>query len=321
MDSTSNFSSDQGSQSRAFLNQKEYSAKDYKLIDESAIEPNSGNCHLSLQVGLHRLSYCVLDTLRNKYIALESKAIHSISDFATLLPQLNDWINTNTLLQWKYKSVSAAIVHNKSTLVPNALYEKSKERDFVDFNLIADRTDRLGGFQDAMAVTDIASDQLINLEAVNLYMQTGSIEEVLTKSFSQIKIMHYSTTLIEGMLMKYKNQGKKMLLINFHRGAFDLIFLDDNSVKLYNSYTYQTKEDFVYFVLFVCEQLKLNPEKVELMITGELEKKSEYYHLLYTYIRNISFSDRNGTFEYSYVLDELPSQFFYNLFSQYQCVS
>ena len=96
--------------------------------------------------------------------------------------------------------------------------------------------------------------------------------------------------------------------------------IDKNQLKIYNSFNYQTKEDFVYYILFACEQLSLNPELIETEVFGELDKHSEYYSMLYTYIRNITISKSPGDFEYSYQFEDLPSHYYYNLFSQYLCV-
>ena len=57
----------------------------------------------------------------------------------------------------------------------------------------------------------------------------------------------------------------------------------------YNIFEYETKEDFIYYILFTLEQLELSPEETNISIMGAINEQSELYEILYTYIRNISF--------------------------------
>jgi hypothetical protein len=67
----------------------------------------------------------------------------------------------------------------------------------------------------------------------------------------------------------------------------------------------------------VFEQLDLNPEKTELVLSGNLEKTSREFSLLYHYIRHVKFASLPGEFLYSYRMDEISSHKFVSLFAQY----
>ena len=56
-----------------------------------------------------------------------------------------------------------------------------------------------------------------------------------------------------------------------------------------NCFEYDTKEDFLYYLLFTAEQLSLNPEKFELILLGDINKNSPAYKMAWDYIKNISF--------------------------------
>ncbi|MBN4051586.1 DUF3822 family protein [bacterium AH-315-M05] len=275
------------------------------ILDESFDKKALSYYHLSIQLGLEGFSFCILDTKRNKYIGLGSSRFSKIHDYPNLCDEIKELIHKNDLLQNKYKSVSASIVHGKSTLIPTALFEKSNEKNYLLFNHSLENDE------------DIATDKLNNLDSLNLYALPHCVESTLKERFPAVKIYHHSSSLIEGLLIQYKNQNDKKLIIHFRSGSFDVVALDGKDLTLYNSFNYQTKEDFVYYILFVCEQLKLNPENLKLVLLGEIEKRSDHYSLLYKYIRNISFGERSGSFEYSYLFDEMPKHFYYNLFNQF----
>jgi hypothetical protein len=60
---------------------------------------------------------------------------------------------------------------------------------------------------------------------------------------------------------------------------------------LFNSFEYQTPEDFIYYLLFTAEQLSLNPEIFQLELLGTITRNDPYYAMAYKYIRNVSFFD------------------------------
>ena len=87
----------------------------------------------------------------------------------------------------------------------------------------------------------------------------------------------------------------------------------------YNSFHYSVKEDFIYFLIFVFEQLGLNPETTSLVLMGEIEKESAIFETIFQYIRNISFIPRNQAIDYSDVFDKLPSHYYYTLLNHKLC--
>ena len=62
----------------------------------------------------------------------------------------------------------------------------------------------------------------------------------------------------------------------------------NQKLLLYNTFEYQTKEDFIYYLLFTAEQLQLNPEIFQLKLFGKISKENELYQIAYKYIRNVS---------------------------------
>ena len=74
---------------------------------------------------------------------------------------------------------------------------------------------------------------------------------------------------------------------------FDLVVTQQNELKLYNRFKYQTKEDFIYYILFTAEQLGLNPEQFDCKFMGNIKKNDPFYDIAYKYIRNISLLSSN----------------------------
>ena len=60
---------------------------------------------------------------------------------------------------------------------------------------------------------------------------------------------------------------------------------------LFNSFQYKTPEDFIYYILFTCEQLQLNPETIPVQFLGAISEESDAFKIAYKYIRNCSLLD------------------------------
>jgi len=58
-------------------------------------------------------------------------------------------------------------------------------------------------------------------------------------------------------------------------------------IRNFNSYEYQTPEDFIYYVLFVMEQLKMDPREQLIQLAGKIDEHSDLYKTVYKFIRNV----------------------------------
>ena len=76
--------------------------------------------------------------------------------------------------------------------------------------------------------------------------------------------------------------------MNISQSLFDIVVLKDSKILFYNNFEYQTKEDFIYYVLFVSEQLGLNTEEFECVLMGAIKKDDDLYSIVYKYIRHVS---------------------------------
>jgi hypothetical protein len=68
----------------------------------------------------------------------------------------------------------------------------------------------------------------------------------------------------------------------------DILVLSQKQLLFYNSFPYTTKEDFIYYLLFTLEQLKLDTETVKTRLFGVVEEGDEIYTICYEYIQHLS---------------------------------
>ena len=135
-------------------------------------------------------------------------------------------------------------------------------------------------------------------------------ESIITKELNIEEIKNHSLDLYK----LYKNVSKNASFNTFilPKNHFLILkehLLDDFKVFAYDRtghgrtanqkgsfhFNFQTKEDFIYHILFTFEQLKLEVEEVKLYFTGAIELESEIYTITYQYIRNIFFLESNNS--------------------------
>jgi hypothetical protein len=278
--------------------------KNLSLIDESLDKNDTSKYNLNIELSLNELAYCIYDSERNKFIALENYKIKEVYNPYKLSEAIEEIFLENKWLSGNFKETRIVYINNKSTLVPVPLYDAKEEEIYFNFNHEQDDGE------------DVYCDKMINLNAYNLYAIPSVIRSKLRELLQEFQLHHYMTTLIESLLILNKNKlSEKNIFINVNNNCFDIILLEENKLLYNNTFQYQTAEDFIYYLLYVLQQLELNPEQISVTLMGEIEKQTPLYDIIYKYIRNINFMKRNESFQYSYVIDKISAHNYFNLFN------
>jgi len=282
---------------------------DISFLDESLNLASSDKYHLSIQVSLDGFSFCILDTSKNKIIGLVSYSFQNTGH-----EQFNEHVDyillVNEILKRDFQEIRIIFESQKFTFIPEPLFEERNADLYLNFN------------NNLSEDESVMTDKLRNLEAYNIYAVNDSLKEEILRYFPHAKTNHFLSSLIECLLLKFKNIELKNTLFTYVRAShFDVVHIQNNKLTFCNSFNYRSKEDLVYFLMFVFDQLSLNPENVTLTLLGEIRKESISYEFLYRYIRNIEFIERNDQFDWSYHFDNLPGHSFYNLINASLCVS
>ncbi len=268
---------------------------------------------LSLSVSDTELVYCILDSGKNKYIAIESYSLNddlkqklptetnSANSFEGILHHLNLPYND-------FQSIHIIINNQKSTLIPFSLYKPEEKENYLNF------------CQQVEPEEEVFADRLINMQTFNVYAFPKALVQTINELLPSARIFHFSSSMIEGLLVSYKNQNSEIkVFTNVSSNCLNILVLNGKQPLFYNSFHYSVKEDFIYFLIFVFEQLGLNPETTSLVLMGEIEKESAIFETIFQYIRNISFIPRNQAIDYSDVFDRLPSHYYYTLLNHKLC--
>ena len=255
---------------------------------QSINNPNKlTNLELSIQLSLSGFSFCILQRGTNTIVALKDYNFDKKLNPIELLDRLKHLFNSESVLKNSFESV--VVIHDNalSTLVPKALFNADCLSDYLKFNSKILKSDF------------ITSDTIDINDSVNVYVPYININNFIYDKFGSFTFKHVSTILVEKILLIEKHSDIPKVYVNISKNHFEIIVVNAAKLQLYNSFEYNTKEDFIYYVLFTAEQLKLNPEKLNLIFIGDVDTKNELYTIAYKYIRFVFLGDREDSYKYS----------------------
>jgi len=280
----------------------------FSLIDKSFRESQTKNYTMSMQISLYGLVFSIFSEDRNKFIGLEAYSFDKFDDESKIPFQLDLILNERPWFAYPYKRFILLYQNRYNTLIPKVLFDENKKSLYLGFN------------QPFRENSRIIFDELPNALANNIYYISNPVIEKVKEFWPNAKIKHFSSVLIESLLINFKNNtDEKNLFLNLRENSFDLINLRDNKLHFYNNFDFRTKEDFIYFLLTAIENLNLNPEDVKLLMMGEIKKGMNIYDMIYQYVRDYSFISKNENLQYSFIFNDLKPHLYYTLLNSVQC--
>ena len=274
----------------------------YPYIQES-INLNSkktDNYIMTIQHSLDGLSFVIFDTAENKFIALKHYHISEKNiSLETLLIELQEKES------WKledFKNVNILIDNNNNTFVPKEYFQEEMKENYLSLLNIEH--------------PNVLTDDINGSDIVNVY----STQDKFTLSKENVKTYHSSSILVKKLIKEFSSRNPETrAFVNVKNNSYELIILNNDKLIFHNYFSFNTKEDFLYFLLFTFDQHNIDNESIPLYFLGFIEEKSSIVDLCSRYIRNIRFFNRDNDFNYINELNSVPYYYYYTLYSFTSC--
>lgn len=234
---------------------------------------------LSVQVSLTGLSFLISSNEGEVEYFYDQK-FNAQRNPEELLLELINHLDSNDNFHGQFDGVTIFYATENYTLVPTPLFDSGKSSEYLKFN-----TKILGN-------DFISHDTIKELDMTVVYVPLVNINNYIFDRFGSFQYYHASTQLIKQFSKGEKHSEQAKTYIHVLKDQFDLLVFTNGALQLCNTFSYKTAEDFIYYVLFCFEQLKLNPEHTETILTGDIEKGDPQYEILYRYVRSVSFLER-----------------------------
>ena len=263
-------------------------------------------CDLLLLIHKHCIQLALKERRSGRILALE--VIHAdVKKFSGWRMFLENVSTSSKILRnYEFRQVYAGLISNEYTLIPEALYKTGDEVIYFKKN-----------FSESFRYNIHCQKNLQN----HLYIAFGTepeLETELQHLFQDPQIWHHSQALMAGFAGHSVAQDKNLWL-QIHRETLDIVISENRKLIFVNSFQWQSNEDILYYLLFVCEQIGVNTEKCLLTITGEIIEGSALYIMLFNHFINVQLPSRPNNVSSSFSQDELPFHEYALMYNFSQC--
>jgi hypothetical protein len=216
--------------------------------------------------------------------------------------------NSKILRNHEFSKVTAGIVSKEYTLIPEALFRSGDETLYFRKNFT---------FSPAKI---IRSQPVSTAHLYTVFGIDSELEKDIEHLFQDPQVFHHSQALITDSLIHASPSNAKQIRVIVHSDIIDILVHQNKKLHLLNSFTYQTPEDILYYTLFVCEQLEINPAESELKIGGRVQNNSALTHLLGNYFSEITVWKKPSGLSLRFNGSDVPYHEFSVLYNLTLCV-
>ena len=276
-----------------------------ELFDETLDINSSENYELAVQISSANVAFCILDSLRNKYVMLRSFEAES-DDYYTV-SDIDEIMQNDDFLNCKYKKVTIITPAEKSTLVPIQLYDSAKKDEFFRLNHLLENNSVI--FANKIAVPD----------AYTVFEVSKTVHDSITNRYPNITPVHHLKPLLNHIYRAGRSCKDNYIHLHVEKDFFNLAILNSSDLKFCNSFNYKNENDILYYVMNVLKSFAISQETT-IHLSGLVEKYDDLASAFSVYIKQLKFSQPSGNFSFSYVFNESVLHRYINLFNLPNCV-
>jgi len=258
---------------------------------------------LSIQLSLDGFSFCITDVFSETILALYHYPFKAPTP-EVLLAEIKTIFESSALLKNEFKSVNICHENNLSTLIPNSLFDKDNLAAYLGYAVKTLKNDYY------------TYDTIETLEAVNVYIPFVNVNNYFIDTFGSFNYNHFSSLLIKHLITFSPKTENPQVFVCIAKSHFEIVVIKNQQLLLYNSFVYQTKEDFIYYLLFVAEQLKLNTETFKLCLLGNISTKDSLFAIAYKYVKDVALYDFDLPYKTDFILTDKQKLQFLTLLQQ-----
>ncbi len=243
-----------------------------------------------------------LFTHQNELVYLQHYSYKTSEKISEVFEHL---IHTEVFFSHTYLNVYVDISNPLYTIVPTALYHTENKEQWLKFN------------HTVTAEINVLSDDLYSADSKCVYAVDEKLKSLIDQTFPNNHIKHKTSCITES-LANIASKKYKSCLVHVGAENFD-VALYNKKMLFFNTFEYQSVEDFLYFILASLEQNNFAIDETEIVIAGEIEAQSALYDTLKEYFPKIKFAVHNKTIILKNDFEKLPNHFYYSLFNLYLC--
>ena len=227
---------------------------------------------LSILVSLYGLSFMLKNKENNSFKHFEY--LFDIQNPISLEHKLLTIIEERPILKEQFDTVNIIHHNNLNALVPQEFFNPNLLKDYLKFNI-------------QLLDNDFADfDSIHNLQSNNVYLPFVNINNIFLDYNSSINYYH-SASIFLNKITRILKQNIELSLyqiyINVFPKDFQLAIFINEKLYLYNHFDFDSTNEFLYYLFFALESIKIDEKKTKYSIFGIDEK-----HIIVTNLKDFT---------------------------------
>jgi hypothetical protein len=275
-----------------------------EIFDETLDINSTENYQISVELSTGNLTFCVLDTIRNKFIMLRSYSPENNHKYSS--EEINEIISKDDFLTKKYKKVNVILPSQKFTLIPAPLFDPARKDEYFSFNHVQPENNL------------IYNNKLTDPDSFLVFTVSKQLSDLVKIFWPGSYPYHHLKPLFEYFNRDKRDFGENYIHVHIENDFFNLVIFNNKNLKFCNSFNYRNVSDILYYILNIFKSMNIRQEETIIM-SGQTERYDDLFSNLALYIRNLKFAEPTGDFTFSYVFNDIGLQKFINLISVVNC--
>lgn len=266
------------------------------LIDPGFHPETAASCSLIVKIGSGNLSYTIINNDETRVIALydEPECTNSIQKF-------NQLLKTDIYLTLPYAKISIAVNTGNIAFIPNELFNEDEINTYTQY------------FSE-----DSSKQIFVQPDYSAGFTTVFSLPLLTEKSISGIWPHYKVYQQNQGLIALGKDFEKQNLLLDFSAHTFEALVFNDGILQFQQHYEFDNNEEFVYYLLLIAQQLNLDFEQVNVLVSGIIHLNDEKWNSIKKYFTNLSLLNTDIALN-CYVIEDMPKHYYAGLLSIYIC--
>jgi hypothetical protein len=278
--------------------------KSVELFDETLDINATENYELAVQASPDGFHFCLLDTLRNKFVLIRTFEPEEGKYFTAGM--IKDIISRDDFLTKSFRKARIVTTSRKFTLVPAPLFDSTRKDEYFTFSH--------GNANGSV----INSNKVSDPDAFVVFSFPSDIHDALATYLPYaVRFMHLIPLFDHAARERRTIQGN-YIHAHIEREFFNLLIYKGNKLVLCNAYGYRTSSDILYFIMNAFNKLEIRQEET-IWLSGDIRRNDSINAEISPYIRTMRFSQPLGSSTFSYVFEDIDLHRFLNLFSVFNC--
>jgi hypothetical protein len=268
----------------------------YNVADASWNPHSKSVCNIILSE--KKITKVIFDQVKQRFVSLFAAEFET-SDPQEKMDLIISAAESDLVNRW-FISLS------KTLIVPSVLYEDNIREKLLDNHQKLEQGDVIDAFP------------VKRIEAELVFAYNRFFSDLMSKAGIK-QFIPVDALWLDALYLKFKETTGTQAHINVGDGFISLCIFKDGSLQLYNTYPAITPEEVLYYLMFVMEQLHINPKKDHYYFSGFVKKGDDTFSLLNKYIKNLDAEERPVQFNYSLPVVDVPGHQFFQTYCTALC--